>query len=134
MATKYQLLTLAKISELDETLEATNAVLVDVFLQDSGKLTALLKHAIPITGELNVNAAATALPNNPGLSSVTIQALSGNAGAVYIGDSTVTNAAGANTGLKLAAGDTYGPVSVGNTSKISVAADQANDDIVFFAV
>lgn len=65
-------------------------------------------------------------------SSCTLQAFSGNAGAIYIGGATVTNSSGVNEGIKLSAGDAFGPISVIDSNLIYVATDNANDDVKAF--
>ena len=60
------------------------------------------------------------------------QAPLANAGIVYAGGSTVTNASGVNEGLALAQGDVFGPVSMTDTNEMYFAADNANDVVKAF--
>ena len=60
---------------------------------------------------------------------INIQAHPDNTGKVYIGGSTVTNSSGANAGIDLDPGDTYGPLPVENCNVMYVAADTAGDDV-----
>lgn len=64
--------------------------------------------------------------------SCTFQAYSLNSDPVYAGGSTVTNVAGVNRGLEMAAGDGLGPVTMSNLNQIYFAADTANDKIAYF--
>ena len=88
----------------------------------------------PINGVVNIPAAGatdrTQLTSVVA-SSCTIQAFNGNAGAVYVGGSTVTNASGANRGIRLLAGESLADVSVQNLNWIYVATDNANDDVAY---
>lgn len=70
--------------------------------------------------------------NNFSATSCTIQSKTSNVGIVYVGGSSVTNASGANEGIALDFGDTYGPIAVTNANKLYVAADTAGDDIKYF--
>ena len=85
----------------------------------------------------NVNVAATtgtsryALPDQK-VSECLIMSKVGNAGAVYVGDGTVTNAAGANPGVKLATGVLLNfPIQVNNSNWIYIAGDTLNDKVQF---
>lgn len=85
----------------------------------------------------NVNLAssgATSRTQMPSLSvsACTFQAHSTNAGSIYIGGGTVTNASGSNKGIKLDAGDSIGNISLRNLNMVFVAADNAGDDIAYF--
>lgn len=88
----------------------------------------------PINGVVNIPAAGatdrTQLTNVVA-SACTIQAFSTNAGAVYVGGSTVTNASGTNRGIKLLAGEDVSDLDVQNLNWIYVAADNANDDVAY---
>lgn len=55
------------------------------------------------------------------------QAPLGNAGMIYVGGSTVTNASGVNEGLAMVQGDVIGPVSMSDTNEMYFATDNAND-------
>lgn len=104
-------------------------ILAMVFSLDAAAL-----NRAPISGIANIPAAGatdrTQLPN-VAASSCTIQAFNGNAGAVYVGGSTVTNASGANRGIRLLAGESLADVSVENLNWIYVATDNANDDVAY---
>jgi hypothetical protein len=66
--------------------------------------------------------------------SLSIQFKAGT-GKIFIGGSTVTNALGANEGVDLDPGDTFGPVEISNTNAIYVAtSDVGNDVKVFWTV
>lgn len=88
----------------------------------------------PVNANVNISsngaAARTQMPDLA-VSECTLQALSGNAGIIYVGGSTVTNAAGVNKGIALAAGSSIGSVGVSNLNWIYVAADTANDDVAY---
>lgn len=71
-----------------------------------------------------------ALPNKS-TSACTIQAMSGNAGTVYVGGYTVTNAAGANPGIKLSKSSSISNISVLNSKYIYIAADVLNDGVYY---
>lgn len=77
---------------------------------------------VPVPGE------AVQLPDNP-CRSVSIAALPGNAGNVYVGDSGVTSA----NGRTLAARDGV-DMAIDNTNKLWVDAAQADEGISFLAV
>lgn len=80
------------------------------------------------------SAGATArvqLPANA-VTSCTLQAASGNTGKIFVGGSTVTNAAGTNEGISFSANDTYGPISVTNSNLIYVATETAGNDVKVF--
>lgn len=97
-------------------------------------LPAFALERAPINGIANISSAgATARTqlSNVQASSCTIQAFNANAGAVYVGGSTVTNAAGTNRGIKLLAGESIADVSVQNLNWIYVATDNANDDVAY---
>lgn len=64
--------------------------------------------------------------------SCTFQAIPANTGVVYAGGSTVTNAAGANVGFPLAAGDGLGPITMSNLNQIYFSTDTANDKVAVF--
>lgn len=66
-----------------------------------------------------------------GVSSCTIQAKSGNVGAVYVGGSTVTNSIGLNPGIKLNITGSISNISVPNSKMIYVAADNVGDGVTF---
>ena len=85
----------------------------------------------------NVNVAATtgtsryALPDQK-VSECLLMSKVGNVGAVYVGDGTVTNAAGANPGVKLATGVLLNfPIQVNNSNWIYIAGDTLNDKVQF---
>lgn len=59
----------------------------------------------------------------------TIQARPANAGAVYVGGYTVTNASGANPGIVLAPGGSYASIRVNNSNEIYIAADNSGDKV-----
>ena len=86
----------------------------------------------PQNGNVNIPAAgATDRTQMPELEvySCTFLSPTTNAGAIYIGGHTVTNAAGTNRGIKLAVGQSLSNISVTNLNQIFVAADAANDDV-----
>lgn len=89
----------------------------------------------PIHGNLNIaDVGATDRVELPALrvQSCTIQAFSGNAGAVYVGGVDVTNASGAKRGIRLAPGEPFNSIDVQDASWLYVAADNAGDDVTYF--
>ncbi len=92
----------------------------------------------PINGNVNIPDAGAAdrtqLPDLP-CSEVYLFAPAGNVSAIYVGGGTVTNASGTNVGYALAAGATMPqPIKVENANHLFVATDNANDDVVYFAI
>jgi len=92
-----------------------------------------------IAGQIVIAASgATDRTQGPNLSihSCTFQAIqkdgTGNTGIVYAGGSTVTNAAGSNTGFPIKPGGALGPISMSNLNQIYFSADTANDNIAVF--
>lgn len=85
-----------------------------------------------------VNVSASGATDRTQLTSVatnycSFQAPQGNTGAVYVGGSTVTNASGANEGIRLNQGDIFGPILMtANLNEMYVAADTTNDDLKYF--
>ena len=63
--------------------------------------------------------------------SLSIQFKAGT-GKIFIGGSTVTNALGANEGVDLDPGDTFGPVEISNTNAIYVATSNVGNDVKVF--
>jgi hypothetical protein len=88
-------------------------------------------------GEVNIAAAGatdrTQMTRVDATSGVTIKAHPDNAGRVYLGDATVTNASGAAAGYSLEPGEALGPIRVTNLNVIYVAADSAGDDVCYMA-
>lgn len=85
----------------------------------------------PVNGNVNIaSIGATDRTQFPDIraSSCSVQAPDTNAGAIYLGGSTVTNLSGTNAGIKLEAGDTISNITVTNVNQIYVAADIADDD------
>ena len=83
-----------------------------------------------INGKITVTAAtSTSRTAGPDIkvSSCTFQAPSTNAGAVYLGGVTVTNASGTNIGVSIAAGGSYSNANMDNLLWVYFAADNAND-------
>lgn len=105
---------------------AGNPISVDAF----GTIAA---RQITITGN---GAAQRTQGTTATVNSCTFQAIkkdgTANTGNVYAGGSTVTNAAGANTGFPLKPGAGIGPVSMSNLNQIYFAADNANDNVAVF--
>lgn len=89
----------------------------------------------PINGKVNIPLSGPAdrvqLPSNT-VTSCTLQVPFANAGSIYVGGSTVTNASGVNEGIQLNVGDTFGAISVSNSNLLYVATDNAGDDVKFF--
>lgn len=67
-------------------------------------------------------------------SHVILQAHPSNAGLVFFGDSTVTNASGAKPGIQLAAGVFSPMIPVENLNQLYAATATNNDDIIAFCV
>lgn len=87
------------------------------------------KHA---TVDIPANGATdrTQLPNFE-CSSVTIQADPANTGAIFIGDSTVTNAGGTNPGIKLDPGDSLSNVAAQNLNWFFAATATAGNNVIY---
>ena len=86
----------------------------------------------PINGVTTITAVtSTSRTQLPSLASAacSVVAVAANTGAVYVGGYTVTNASGANPGIKLNAGDALNNLSIQNSNWIYVAADTANDKV-----
>ncbi len=62
--------------------------------------------------------------------SCTIQANSANVGDIYVGDHTVTNASGANPGVRILADGVFNSIGVQDRRWIHLAADDAGDGVV----
>ena len=77
---------------------------------------------------------ATQVPSSPRTRTITVQAATGNAGVVYIGDKNVTNAAGAKGGYALDKGEALQEIPVERPSELWVAGDTAGDILVVFGV
>ena len=58
-----------------------------------------------------------------------IQSKASNTGKVFIGGSTVTNASGANEGVDIDPGDTFGPIDISNINGLYVATETAGNDV-----
>ncbi len=88
----------------------------------------------PINGKVTAAANGAndryALPDK-GVSSCTIQAKSGNVGSIYVGGSTVTNAGGANPGVKLNITGSISNIAVTNSNMIYMAADNVGDGVTY---
>lgn len=87
------------------------------------------KHAtidIPSNG-----AAARVQLSDVPCSSVTLQAHSSNTGAIFIGDHTVTNAGGANPGIKLSPGQSIANIGVQNLNWIYAATETNGNDVTY---
>src|SRR3989338_1394389 len=61
-----------------------------------------------------------------------IQAAAANAGLIFVGTSTVTNAAGAAQGYSLYNGQVLGPLALENPGLLWVDASNNGDRVVFF--
>jgi hypothetical protein len=86
----------------------------------------------PTNGIVNIPTAGTAV-QMPTLTatSCTFQAPVGNVGNIYIGDSAVTNAAGAKEGIHMQPGWSVGNVGLGNLDEVWVDTDNNGDDIKY---
>ncbi len=97
-----------------------------------GSLTSLEKKNALIHDNVTVTGAGatdrTQFPTHL-VSFCTIRAYPSNAGTVYVGASTVTNASGSSRGFPLAAGDALASIRVDNSNELYGAADNANDKI-----
>ena len=87
---------------------------------------ALINATVTITGAGATQ--RTQFPTNT-VNFCTMKANSANAGTVYIGNATVTNASGTSVGFPLAAGDALNAIRVDNSNELYAAADNANDKI-----
>lgn len=84
----------------------------------------------PINGNVVLGTSASRLPNFE-VYNCTLQAPSGNTGTIYVGGSLVTNGGGGNPGISLGAGSSISNISVNNSNWIYVAADNANDRVIY---
>ena len=87
-------------------------------------------------GEHAGSATAHQLPDVP-CSMLWIQAVSDNAGNVYVGGTGVTipNGTGDSTsGFRLDAGESIGPLPIDNLNRLYIICDNAGDDIIWFAM
>lgn len=84
-----------------------------------------------VNGIASITGTRTQLGSNS-VNSCTFQAGGSNVGAIYVGGSTVTNAAGNNEGIKLDKGDSFGPVTLTNTNQIYFSTDNNGDLAKFF--
>lgn len=82
--------------------------------------------ASPVVGQQTLTTSAAALPSNALQNSITLQALRGNTGTVYVGGAGVT----ANTGYPLAAGASV-QLAVSNTSGVYILGTVAGDKAAF---
>lgn len=85
-------------------------------------------------GEVSGSATAKVLPTIDG-GLVWIQALATNAGNVYVGGAGVTVPNGTTdvtSGMTLAAGDWFGPLTLSNLNLLYIICDNAGDDITYF--
>ena len=97
-------------------------------------LTAFALQIPPVNGNVTISASGATdrtQMTSLSVSSCTIQALTTNAGSVYVGGSTVTNSSGTNQGIKLIAGASLGSITVTNLNMIYVAADNAGDKVAY---
>ena len=88
-----------------------------------------------VSGEVNIAAVTGtsryALPDQK-VSECLLQNKPGNAGAIYVGDSTVTNAAGVSPGMKLLTGTLLNfPIRANNSNWIYAAGDNVSDKAQF---
>tara|TARA_R100000808_G_C2140675_1_gene148494 strand:+ start:1754 stop:2098 length:345 start_codon:yes stop_codon:yes gene_type:complete len=74
------------------------------------------------------------VPVGPAVLEITVQAAASNGGLIFIGDSEVTNAAGAKVGLSLSAGATFGPIRIEQPGQLWVDAAGAGYKLVVFGV
>lgn len=87
-----------------------------------------------VCGEVSGSATAKQLPDIDG-GLVWIQALDTNAGNVYVGGAGVTIPDGTTdvtSGMTLAAGDWFGPLTIKNLSMLYIICTNAGDDITYF--
>jgi len=91
--------------------------------------------AAPINGVVDIPAAGVAdrtqLPDTTEVYSCTVQAMLANAGAIYVGGVTVTNAAGANEGITLMPGWMITVGKLMSLNEYYVATDNAGDDVKY---
>jgi len=89
-------------------------------------------------GQVNIAAAGatdrTQMTAIDATAGVTIKAHPDNAGRVYLGNASVTNAAGGAVGYILEPGEALGPLRVSSLDLIHVAADNAGDDVCYMAI
>lgn len=87
-----------------------------------------------VCGEVSGSVTAKQLPTITG-GLVWIQALATNAGNVYVGGAGVTVPDGTTdttSGMTLAAGDWFGPLSIANLNMLYIICTNAGDDITYF--
>jgi len=88
------------------------------------------------SGELAGATSATQFPD-VGCEIAWIEAAKSNTGKVYIGASGVTKADGGTdttTGFELNAGESIGPLPIGNLNQLYYIADAATDDLIYFVL
>lgn len=124
-STNQTLLPVAGVNSSDEmvglNVDADGNLQVDVL---SGTLSASVY--APSNGVITINLSGATdriQGDDVDASACTFQSDAANASDVYIGGPTVTNASGANVGIKLEAGDTLSNLSVSNLNTVYFAAD-----------
>lgn len=88
------------------------------------------------TGTSRCTTSAEALPDQPAAKAVLVRALSGNAGSVFVGISTVTNTTGADnstTGLEIAGGQEtpWIPCPPGGLAGIFIIGSAVDQDVTY---
>ena len=86
----------------------------------------------PVNGNVVLGTSPSRLPNFE-VYNCTLQAPSGNTGAIYVGGSIVTNGGGGNPGIALGAGSSISNISVNNANWLYVVADNANDRVIYLS-
>ena len=82
----------------------------------------------------NGASARTRVPSGPRTRTLTVQAVAGNAGNVYVGDRAVTNSSGSKVGYALRPGESLQEVPIERPHELYLATDTANDKVVIFGV
>jgi hypothetical protein len=85
----------------------------------------------PINGTVTLGTSSPSRLPDFQVQNCTLQARATNAGPIYVGSSIVTNLAGANPGISLAAGGSISNISVNNSNWIYLVADNANDRVTY---
>lgn len=107
-----------------------NKIFISIFILLSFVGVCFAQFRPPINGNVILVTSPSRLPNFE-VYNCTLQAPSGNTGAIYVGGSIVTNGGGGNPGIALGAGSSISNISVNNANWLYVVADNANDRVIY---
>lgn len=107
-----------------------NKIFISIFILLSFAGLSFAQFRPPINGNVVLGTSPSRLPNFE-VYNCTLQAPSGNTGAIYVGGSIVTNGGGGNPGIALGAGSSISNISVNNANWLYVVADNANDRVIY---